>query len=159
MKEEHSLWEIKCVPKGFLGAQLVKNLPEMQETETKLHSLGQEDHPGEGNSNPLQNSCLENPHGQRSLEGAIVHGATRVEHELVIKPPLPTQVNSPIVRPCFAGLVFILYGNGPMIKRTLCGIFHRTRTNNFTICMEIQKPSNSQSNLEKEEWNWKNQPA
>ena len=39
------------------------------------------------------------------------------------------------------------------------GIFHRTRTNNFTICMEIQKTSNSQSNLEKEEWNWRNQPA
>ena len=29
------------------------------------------------------------------------------------------------------------------------GIFQRTRTNNFTICMEIQKTSNSQSNLEK----------
>ena len=28
-----------------------------------------------------------------------------------------------------------------------------------TICMEIQKTSNSQSNLEKEEWNWRNQPA
>ena len=39
------------------------------------------------------------------------------------------------------------------------GIFHRPRTNNFTICMEIQKTSNSQSNLEKEEWNWRNQPA
>ena len=38
-------------------------------------------------------------------------------------------------------------------------IFQRTRTNNFTICMEIQKTSNSQSNLEKEEWNWTNQPA
>ena len=38
-------------------------------------------------------------------------------------------------------------------------IFHRTRTNNFTICMEIQKTSNSQSNLEKEEWSWRNQPA
>lgn len=30
------------------------------------------------------------------------------------------------------------------------GIFHRTRTKNFTICMEIQKTPNSQSNLEKE---------
>ena len=39
------------------------------------------------------------------------------------------------------------------------GIFHRTRTNNFTIWMEIQKTLNSQSNLEKEEWNWRNQPA
>ena len=35
----------------------------------------------------------------------------------------------------------------------------RARTNNFTICMEIQKTSNSQSNLEKEEWNWRNQPT
>ena len=25
--------------------------------------------PGEGNSNPLQYSCLENPHGQRNLVG------------------------------------------------------------------------------------------
>ena len=39
------------------------------------------------------------------------------------------------------------------------GIFHWTRTNNFTICMKIQKTSNSQSNLEKEEWNWRNQPC
>ena len=36
--------------------------------------------------------------------------------------------------------------------------FHRTRTNNFTICMKTQKTSNSQSNLEKE-WKWRNQPA
>ena len=27
-------------------------------------------------------------------------------------------------------------------------VFFRARTNNFTICMEIQKASNSQSNLE-----------
>ena len=39
------------------------------------------------------------------------------------------------------------------------GIFHRARTNNFTVCMEIQKTSNSQSNLEKEKWNWRNQLA
>ena len=39
------------------------------------------------------------------------------------------------------------------------GIFHRARTNNFTVCIEIQKTSNSLSNLQKEEWNWENQPA
>ena len=39
------------------------------------------------------------------------------------------------------------------------GIFHRARTNNFTIFMETQKTLNSQSYLEKVEWNWKNQPA
>ena len=38
-------------------------------------------------------------------------------------------------------------------------IFHRARTNNFTICMEIQKTLKSQSSLEKEEWNRRNQPA
>ena len=38
-------------------------------------------------------------------------------------------------------------------------ILHRARTNNFTICMEIQKTLNSQNNLEEEEWNWRNQPA
>ena len=32
------------------------------------------------------------------------------------------------------------------------GIFHRARINNFTICTEMQKTLNSQSNLEKEEW-------
>ena len=46
--------------------------------------------------------------------------------------------------------------------QTTNGIFHRARTNNFTICMEIKKKKknqNSQSNLEKEKWNWRNKPA
>ena len=33
--------------------------------------------------------------------------------------------------------------------QTTNGIFHRTRTKNFTICMETQKTTNSQNNLEK----------
>ena len=44
-----------------------------------------------------------------------------------------------------------------LYQATTSSIFHRTRTNNFKICIEIQKTSNSQSNLEKEEWNWRNQ--
>ena len=39
------------------------------------------------------------------------------------------------------------------------GIFHRTRTKNFTIHMETQKTPNSQSSLEKEDWSWRNQPS
>ena len=39
-------------------------------------SLGREGSPGEGNGNPLQHSCLENPHGQRSL-AATVHGVAK----------------------------------------------------------------------------------
>ena len=37
------------------------------------------------------------------------------------------------------------------------GIFHRTRTKNFTIHIETQKTPNNQSSLEKEEWSWRNQ--
>ena len=39
---------------------------------------------------------------------------------------------------------------------TTNGIFHRTRTKNFTICMETQKTLNSQTNVEKEKWSWRN---
>ena len=35
--------------------------------------------------------------------------------------------------------------------------FYRTRTKNFKVCMETQKNSNSQKNLEKERWSWRNQ--
>ena len=35
--------------------------------------------------------------------------------------------------------------------------FTEFRTKNFTICMETQKMPNSQSNLEKEKWSWRNQ--
>ena len=35
--------------------------------------------------------------------------------------------------------------------------FHRSRTKNFTICMETQKTPYSQNHLEKEKRSWKNQ--
>ena len=59
-----------------LVVQKVKNLPAMQETWVRF--LGWEEghgsffskgSPGEGHGNPFQYSCLENPHGQRSLVG------------------------------------------------------------------------------------------
>ena len=54
-----------------LVAQRVKNPPATQET--WVQSLGWEDSPRGGHGSPLQDSCLENPHGQRSLAG-YVHG-------------------------------------------------------------------------------------
>ena len=39
------------------------------------------------------------------------------------------------------------------------GIFHRTKTKNFTIHMETQKTPNIQSSLEKEEWGWRSQTS
>ena len=35
-------------------------------------------------------------------------------------------------------------------------IFHRTRTNNFKLCIEIQKTPNSENNLKKEKQSWRN---
>ena len=54
----HGIW-------GPLVAQMVKNLPAM--LETWIQFLGWEDSLGGGHGNPLQYSCLENPHAQRSL--------------------------------------------------------------------------------------------
>ena len=46
------------------------------------------------------------------------------------------------------------------IGKTLSDIKHsRILYDPSPRVMEIQKTSNSQSNLEKEEWNWRNQPA
>ena len=50
-----------------LVAQRIKNLPAMWETQGSIPWLGRS--PGGGNGNPFQYSCLEKPHGQRSLAG------------------------------------------------------------------------------------------
>ena len=52
-------------------AQMVRNLPAMQET--LVRSLGWEDSGGEGNRYPLQYSCLENPM-DRGAWRTTVHG-------------------------------------------------------------------------------------
>ena len=46
----------------------------------------------------------------------------------------------------------VTQGNCPMHSLSNTNsIFHRTRINNYKICMETQKFLNSQNNLEKEE--------
>ena len=44
--------------------------------------------PGEGNGNPIQYSCLENPRDRRTWQ-ATVHGVIRVGHDLATKLPPP----------------------------------------------------------------------
>ena len=94
-----STQSVPCLPKlpriGFivenhvsrvrasLIAQSVKNLPAMQDLPGLGRSLG------EGNGNPLQYSCLENPM-DRGAWWAAVHGVARVGHDLVTKPPPPS---------------------------------------------------------------------
>ena len=61
-----------------LVAQSVKNPPAVQgtschiEDQSLIPGLGRS--PGGGHGNPLQYSCLENPHGQRSLAGYSPQG-------------------------------------------------------------------------------------
>ena len=53
IKTCYTLWRASLV------AQMVKHLPAMQETWVRSPGLGRS--PGEGNGNPLQYSCLDNP--------------------------------------------------------------------------------------------------
>ena len=52
-------------------------MPVMQDTQ--IRSLGWEDSPGGGHSNPFLYSCLENPHGQSSLAGYSPWGGKWVQ--------------------------------------------------------------------------------
>ena len=71
-------------------AQSVKNPPTMQEsacnTGDPVSIPGFARSPGDGNGNPLQYSCLENP-TDRGAWQATVHGVERIGHDLVTKQP------------------------------------------------------------------------
>ena len=67
---------LPCTKWASLVAEMVKNPPAVQETWVPY--LGWEDPLEEGIGNPLQYSCLDNPHGQRILVGY----SSRVHKEL-----------------------------------------------------------------------------
>ena len=52
----------------------------------------------------------------------------------------------------------ILRFNAIPIKLPMA-VFRKLEQKNLTVHMETQKTPNSQSNLEKEEWSWRNQPS
>ena len=58
---------------------MVKNLPAKTEYPGLISGLGKS--PGEGNGNPLQYSCLENPM-DRGAWWAIVHGVAKSRTQL-----------------------------------------------------------------------------
>ena len=62
------------VNRASLVAQLVKNLPAMQETWGSIPGSGRS--PGEGNGYPLQYTCLENLIG-RGAWWVTVHGVAK----------------------------------------------------------------------------------
>ena len=62
-----------------LMARSVKNLPVIQETCVSVPGSGSS--PGEGNGNPLQYSCLENPVDRRAW-WTTVHGVAKIQTRL-----------------------------------------------------------------------------
>ena len=56
---------------------MVKNLPAMRET--GVRSLGPGSSPGEGNGNPLQYSCLENPLDRGAWRATVHEGCKKLD--------------------------------------------------------------------------------
>ena len=74
----YSIWI--CSPYSSVGKESACNAGDPGEI------LGSGRSPGEGNGNPLQYSCLENPM-DRGIWQATVHGVAGVGHDLATKPP------------------------------------------------------------------------
>ena len=83
---------------------VVKNMPANAGDARDMGSIpGSGRSPGEGNSNPLQCSCLGNPMDRRAL-WATVHGVARVRHNLATKPP-----PCPLMSIKLASLVYLIF--------------------------------------------------
>ena len=67
-------------PHSSVGKELACNAGDLG----SIPGLGRS--PGEGNGNPLQYSCLENPMDRGALK-ATVYRVVRVGHDLATKPP------------------------------------------------------------------------
>ena len=74
-----------------LVAQLVKNLPAMQEIQVRF--LGLEDLLEKEIGNSFQYSCLDKPLDREAWQ-ATIHGIVRIRHDLVTKPP-PCCLDNP----------------------------------------------------------------
>ena len=71
---------IKCIvpkPRGFPGGSAGKEFACNAGDLGSIPGLGRS--PGGGHGNPLQYSCLESPHGQRSLAGCSPRGCKELD--------------------------------------------------------------------------------
>ena len=64
--------QVRIGTKSFTGGSVVKNPPAKVGDVSSIPESGRS--PGGGHDNPLWYSCLENPHGQRSLVGYSLSG-------------------------------------------------------------------------------------
>ena len=86
---DHNVLLPACITRGFPRGSVRK---ESACSAGDLGSIpGSGRSPGEGNNNPLQFSCLENPM-DRGAWWATVHEATRVRHDWETTTPPPTSV-------------------------------------------------------------------
>ena len=99
-------WSIATVW-ASLVSQMAKNLPAMLETLGSIPGPGRS--PGEANGKPLQYSCLENSHGQRSLVGYSPRGCK--ESDMTERQSTAQQLYNVI---CY-GSISIFKGDTPFI--------------------------------------------
>ena len=69
--------------RGFPGGSVVKNLPANARDTGLIPGLGRS--PGDGNGNPFQHSCLEDPTDREGPGGLQSMGSQRVGHDLTTK--------------------------------------------------------------------------
>ena len=94
-------WEATERHRASLVAQLVKNLPAMREIFGSIPGWGR--FPVGGHGNPLQYSCMENPHGQGSLVGYSPQGSQRVRHDWATKDSTHRETQRKQTEPCGIG--------------------------------------------------------
>ena len=82
-------FQVSVVTCGFPGGSAIKNLPANAGDAGSIRGSGKS--PGEGNGNPLQYSCLENPRDRGPWQEQV-HGVTRVGHGFATKPPPPADI-------------------------------------------------------------------
>ena len=68
-----------CRSWDFLGSSVVKNPPANAGDTDLISGLGRS--PGEGNDNPLQYSCVENPMDRGAWHGTV-HGTAKSQTQL-----------------------------------------------------------------------------
>ena len=79
---------MQCFPRSWVGKESASNAGDPD----SVPGLGRS--PGEGNGNPLQYSCMENPMDRERWQAAV-HGVARVGHDLATKPPPPPDTLKP----------------------------------------------------------------
>ena len=94
---------------------MVKNLP-ANARDTGL-ILGSGRSPGEGNSNPLQYSCLGNLM-DRGAWWATIHGVARVKHSLATKLPPPPRIKDIHIK-TISKRNTVIWAHGRLIKCVL----------------------------------------